>query len=422
MYRMKYGVHDSDNTNITVRTMSGKPYYLVTEKDNEVYGDIKDALRPHLDVSPKPARHQLMFLTKDDVEIKDDKTLIISDDKDLQLKVLIKEPEWDDIQQDIIRRMSGEDSTVSNIETPGEMEAFLWSIENNNSMKTLTLFRKTSIASIIDAIRLSSSLESLTITENDITIALLDALRKNTTIQSLTLNNNGMTEIDMVGFSKMIGENTSLRELTISENYIENGMNTLAQSLRLNTSLRKIAIIDCDMIDEDLVEISSLLRENTNTTLQEINFSKNRISDEGVFMLSSSLEENTTLTSLDLSDNNITYKGVSALGDILFDPDMRNTNALQNLILSKNRISDKGAIELASILEKNISITLLDISYNNIGYEGASALAQMIVENTTLKELHLEDNDLTANGRKAIRDALQHNETIEAFYDGMYDE
>jgi hypothetical protein len=344
-------------------TMAGKPYYLVTEKDDEVYGDIKDALRPHLDVLPKPARHQLVFLTKDDVEIKDDKTLILSNTKDLQLKVLLKEPEWDDIQQDIIRRMSGENVHISHIETPGEMEAFLWSIENNDSMKRLSLFRKTSMVSIIDAIRISRSLQSLTITENDITIALMDALRENTTIQSLTLNNNGMTEVDMVGFSKMIGENTSLRELTISENYFETGMNTLAQSLRINTSLRKIAIIDCDMIDEDLVELSSLLRENANTILQEINFSKNRISDEGVSELASALEKNISITSLDLSDNNITYKGASALAEMIF----LNTN-------------------------------------------------------TTLKELHLEDNDLTEDGRKVIREALQHNEMIESiYYDGMDD-
>jgi Ran GTPase-activating protein (RanGAP) involved in mRNA processing and transport len=416
---MKYGVHNSnDNINITVTTMDGTHYYLVTENDDEVYGDIKDALRPHLKVLPKPARHQLVFLTKDNVELNDDKRLSSTLSKSLELKVLIKEPpEWDDIQQDIIRKMSGEVVSVSHIETPGEMEAFLWSIENND-LKALTLSRKTNMVSIIDAIRRSGSLQSLTISENNLNhnhiIALSDALRENDTIQSLTLNKNGMTENDIIEFSKMIGKNTSLRELTISENYFENGMNALSRSLGVNTSLRKIAIIDCDIIDEDLVELSLLLHENTNTTLQEINLSKNRISDEGVSNLASSLEKNTTITSLDLSDNNITYKGASALAEIIFE----NTNNLQKLILSKNRISDKGASFLASSLQETNSITSLDLSSNNIGYTGASSLAKMIFLNTALKELHVEDNDLTENGRKEIREALQNNE-IQVYYDGM---
>ena len=58
-----------------------------------------------------------------------------------------------------------------------------------------------------------------------------------------------------------------------------------------------------------------------------------------------------------------------------------------------NEIGDEGAKDLAEALEKNNTLTRLDVASNSIGAEGAKALAKALEKNTTLIELNLENFD-----------------------------
>ena len=62
---------------------------------------------------------------------------------------------------------------------------------------------------------------------------------------------------------------------------------------------------------------------------------------------------------------------------------------------------------LASGLEKNKSVTSLNLNQNLIKDKGAVAIASALTKNNTLTELDLSGNSITDNGAKALLQAVQ---------------
>ena len=111
------------------------------------------------------------------------------------------------------------------------------------------------------------------------------------------------------------------------------------------------------------------------------------------------LHHNTTLTTLDLSWNNIGVEGATALGVAL-----HHNTTLTTLNLKYNNIGAEGATALGVALHHNTTLTTLNLNNNNIGAEGATALGVALHHNTTLTTLDLDYNDITG--------ALQRNQDI----------
>ena len=118
----------------------------------------------------------------------------------------------------------------------------------------------------------------------------------------------------------------------------------------------------------------------TNRSLTHLDLRKNEVSDtEAIQLVQTLLDKNNTLTCLDLSDNNIGAEeeasasnscSVTALAEAL-----QLNRTLTHLGLSNNQISDTEAIQLAqTLLDKNNTLTYLDLSLNNIGVEGKAKL------------------------------------------------
>ena len=101
-------------------------------------------------------------------------------------------------------------------------------------------------------------------------------------------------------------------------------------------------------------------------TLQELNISDNRISDDGAITFSECLKTNTALIELNMSETCITRKGASVIAEAI----QLNT-ALQKLNISNNRISDDGAIAFSKCLKTNTILIELDISGNHITCKGS---------------------------------------------------
>ncbi|CAF3573348.1 unnamed protein product [Adineta steineri] len=100
--------------------------------------------------------------------------------------------------------------------------------------------------------------------------------------------------------------------------------------------------------------------------------------DKGAQYLAGSLKNNTALTTLILSNNQITEKGAQHLADAL-----KNNTTLTTVDLTFNQIGDKGAQHLADSLRNNATLTTLDVSNNEIGDMGAQHLADSLRNNTT---------------------------------------
>jgi len=102
------------------------------------------------------------------------------------------------------------------------------------------------------------------------------------------------------------------------------------------------------------------------------------------------LTNNSTLTSLDLSFNQISDLGVRSLTQVLLP---NQNSSLKILYLSKNGISDDGAKYLSEMLQTNQTLTELWLSNNEIGNRGVKQLANVLAKyNKTLKLLSLSTN------------------------------
>ena len=75
-------------------------------------------------------------------------------------------------------------------------------------------------------------------------------------------------------------------------------------------------------------------------------------------------------------------------------------------------IGDEGGKALAAALEKNATLTKLQLDGNSVGDVGASALASALEKNTTLTELGLAWNSVGEAGASALASALEKNATL----------
>ena len=142
-------------------------------------------------------------------------------------------------------------------------------------------------------------------------------------------------------------------------------------------------------------------------TLQKLNTSSNKISDDGAMAFSECLKTNTTLIELDMSWNNITHKGASAIAEAI-----QINIALQQLKISNNKISDDGAIAFSECLKTNATLIELDMSSNNITCKGASAIAEAMEINIVLRKLNISDNEISNDGAIAFSKCLKSNTTL----------
>ena len=121
---------------------------------------------------------------------------------------------------------------------------------------------------------------------------------------------------------------------------------------------------------------------------------------EGLTQLAECLRVNATITSLDLSGNDIGAAGATQLAQCL-----RVNATLTNLVLPCNSIGDAGATQLAECLRINSTLTSLDLWCNYIGAAGAMQLAECLRVNTTLTSLSLSDDGFRDAGTRALKAA-----------------
>ena len=162
------------------------------------------------------------------------------------------------------------------------------------------------------------------------------------------------------------------------------GSNKLAALLNLINDKVKSHLVDLKIVNNLLDSASVKLLVNAEfKSLQVLNIHNNEIGDDGATILAEGLKFNFSLQELNLSSNNITTTGVTAL--------IHYACPLKRLDLSYNDIGDEGAKEVAYKL-KHKYLKELNLIQCDIGADGAEALADAIPSDVMV-ELHLSDSD-----------------------------
>ena len=313
----------------------------------------------------------------------------------------------------------------------------------NTSLSSLKLYSTSiSVAGanlLAQVLRVNTSLSSLNLSYNAIrdegANLLAEALRVSTSISSLDLSDNGILAVGANSLAQALKINTSLSSLDLHSSIIQRefenilpqhlsgttvfytfgkpvtnfigdeGANSLAQALRVNTSLSLLNLSFNFIGVAGAISLARALR--VNTSLSSLDLSRNSIGDEGASSLAEALKVNTSVSSLNLGNNSIGDEGANSLAQAL-----RVNASLSSLNLSTNSISGEGANSLSQALRVNTYLSSLDLYSNSIGAEGANSLSQALRVNTHLSSLDLYSNSIGAEGAKSLAQALRVNSSL----------
>eukprot|EP00949_MAST-11_sp_MAST-11-sp1_P002650 g2650.t1 len=143
-------------------------------------------------------------------------------------------------------------------------------------------------------------------------LLLTGQLRFNKVLQRLDLTGNNIQADGIEILCDALKKNSTVKQLTLAENYLHDGATFVAALLRENTTitdldLRRTCITGLGKKFDGLALISSALR--INSSILFIDFAENQLLCKGSTMISKCLDRNTTLQKVNLRSNYIKKKG-----------------------------------------------------------------------------------------------------------------
>ena len=173
-----------------------------------------------------------------------------------------------------------------------------------------------------------------------------------------------------------------------------------------NKNLLQLKLLDNPITNHGMTSIGRLI---SSSKLSALILEKCQIDDDGIHLLTSSIQSKHHLTKLDLSNNSIGVLGAQTLAQS-FQNNTLFWNSLQELNLAGNPIGSQGTIDLChSIATASIStLTNLNLCQTNCGINGAIAAIQ-IPQLITLRLFH---NQLQSDGFFQISTILSQSNIV----------
>ncbi|CAM4659104.1 unnamed protein product [Leuciscus chuanchicus] len=266
--------------------------------------------------------------------------------------------------------------------------------------------------------------------------ALASALRSNPShLIELDLRGNdpgqsGVKELDDL----LQDQNCQLKTLRLRNcGLTEESCSALATVLRSNSSLKELDMSNNNLQDSGVKKLQNAL-ENTNCTLERLRFSDCRITEEGYKALASALRSNPShLIELDLTGNDPGQSGVKKLNDLLQDPNCqlktlrflrspaaeeacqyvtgivgKNPLLLRELNLSEHKLGDTRVNQISALLQdKHFKLNTLILCGCSITEKQCLSMTSALCSNLShLRELDLSGNELKNKGVTHLSDIL----------------
>uniref|UniRef100_A0A8C1QU81 NACHT domain-containing protein n=1 Tax=Cyprinus carpio TaxID=7962 RepID=A0A8C1QU81_CYPCA len=269
---------------------------------------------------------------------------------------------------------------------------------------------------------------------NQITALMQD---KHCQLNTLQLRGCGLTEESCSAFATFLRSNSSLKELDMSNNNLQDsGVKKLWNGLEdTNCTLEKLGLSDCSITEEGYKALASALRSNP-SHLIELDLTGNDPGQSGVKELNDLLQDPNCqlktlrflgpdaneacqyvtgivgknpllLRELNLSQHDLGDTRVNQISALLQDKHCK----LNTLILCGCRITEKQCFILTSVLKSNPShLRELDLSGNNIENKGVKHLSDLLIDfHCKMERLRLRGCDMTDEGCSALTSALKSN-------------
>ena len=141
--------------------------------------------------------------------------------------------------------------------------------------------------------------------------------------------------------------------------------------------------------------------------IETLDLEEHVLNYQNVKNLAGALEKNSTLTTLNLHGCEIGDESGIVLAEML-----SKNKHLKSIVLSYNHFHSKGLTAIFNALTTNTSLTFLDVIHNHFDIKSAVALAQLIKTNKILKNLVIGLGNIPYAGIKALFDAAKLNTTL----------
>lgn len=222
-------------------------------------------------------------------------------------------------------------------------------------------------------------------------------LKKKFSLQdTLVAPSRELDAVAMVEIGMAIRENKTITSIDLPHQHIQkNGLLFLLQELYINTTLTSM--------DLSYNEMGTAASTDDQSSYDELSFS------EACTAMAKILTSNVTIIdTLNLNNNHLSPDDGTIIGQAL-----ATNETLKTLHLNSNGISNPGALSIGSSISSNRTLLFLDLSNNQIGPGGVTALASALRSPTTaLKTLCLERNNLGAEGCKSLANGLKDNSSL----------
>uniref|UniRef100_A0A672L3A3 Si:ch211-213a13.2 n=1 Tax=Sinocyclocheilus grahami TaxID=75366 RepID=A0A672L3A3_SINGR len=263
-----------------------------------------------------------------------------------------------------------------------------------------------SCSALATVLRSNSSLKDLDMSNNNLQDSGVKKLQNglentNCTLEKLRLNKCNLTDKSCSALAAVLGSDTNLKELNMNNNNLQDsGVKLLCSGLKsVKCELEILRLRCCDMKHKGCSALTSALKSNP-SHLRELSLSENKLGDSGVKNLIIVL----FLSVFSLCECSITEEQCLILTSAL----KSNPSHLRELDLSENKIENKGVNYLCDVLKDSLcKLERLRLNDCNLTDKSCSALATVLGSDTSLKELNLSNNNLQDSGVKLLCTGLK---------------
>ncbi|CAL8074240.1 unnamed protein product [Calicophoron daubneyi] len=155
----------------------------------------------------------------------------------------------------------------------------------------------------------------------------------------------------------------------------------------------------------DVTPVRAILNQLGHKTL---NLKHRCLGPSGIGLLSKGIERNATITWMDLSGNSMGAGGAMALAKGL-----KENTFVKTLLIRDNHLRKKGLEQLYSSLARHTTVKELDLSGNELGNASCGLIAELISSNRVLVSLDISRNGIGSDGAEEFGDAIGSNDTME---------
>ncbi|XDV23254.1 hypothetical protein PO909_027917, partial [Leuciscus waleckii] len=206
---------------------------------------------------------------------------------------------------------------------------------------------------------------------------LATVLSSKTTLKEINLNNSRLLDSGVKEICE--GLKSPVCELKILKLHncglTEESCSALATVLRSNSSLKELDMSNNNLQDSGVKKLQDALK-NTNCRLEKIRLSDCRITEEGYKALASALRSNPShLIELDLTGNDPGQSGVKELNDLLQDPNCQ----LKTLRFLRSPDADEACQYVTGIVGKNLLLLReLNLSKHKLGETRVNQISALL--------------------------------------------